>query len=1096
MSNETRIEMRQGLKIPRVFTQNKDPYSTVEYEKRSSIIKNPDGTIVFEMNNIEVPTTWSQVAVDILAQKYFRKAGVPQFDSQGSPILDENGDQIFGSETSVKQVVHRLAGCWRFWGEKYGYFASTEDAQAFYDETVYMLLHQMASPNSPQWFNTGLNFAYNITGPSQGHYYVDPDTKELVKAQDAYTRVQAHACFIQSIRDDLVNEGGIMDLWTREARVFKYGSGTGTNFSNLRGRGEKLSGGGISSGVMSFLKIGDATGGAIKSGGTTRRAAKMVILNMDHPEVEDFITWKANEERKAKILIDHGGYPADYEGEAYRTVSGQNSNNSVRASNKYMDKVINDEEWHLTARTDGKIMKTVQARDLWNKIGEAAWQCADPGVQYDDTINEWHTCGTSGRINATNPCSEYVFLDDTACNLASLNLMKFFDIETQIFDVEAFRHAVRTWTVILEISVLMAHFPSKEIGKRSYEFRTLGLGYTNLGAMLMVSGIPYDSPEALAITGSVSALMTGESYAASAEMASILGPFPRYEENKQHMLRVVRNHRRAAYNAPVDEYEGLSIFPIGINPRHCPTYLLQAATQSWDRAVQMGEKYGYRNAQSTLIAPTGTISLQMDCDTTGIEPDFALVKFKKLAGGGYFKIINRSVEPALRNLGYTEDQIKDIIEYVMGTGHLRGAPHINLVSLAEKGFTKRDIEKAESHMPSSFDIRFVFNGHTLGKDCMERLGFRPEQYNAPGFDLLTELGFTGEQIDVANDHICGTMTIEGAPHLREEHYPVFDCANRCGKKGKRYIPYMAHVRTMAAAQPFLSGAISKTVNMPNEATVEDVLDVYMEAWKLGLKCIAIYRDGSKASQPLSTKTKSAQQTAETKIIEKIIEVPVARERRKMPAERQAITHKFRVGNSEGYVTVGLFEDGTPGELFIHMNKEGSTLAGLMNSFSLVASLALQYGTPLPVLVDKIVHTRFEPMGFTDNPQIKIAKSVMDYIFRWLALKFLHPDDLKKVGINPSDLGMGSNGYSNGTNGYASANAPAEVKEYTPTVKEPPQTEEKKVTDFLKPIPKIEVKKKDFDVQGDAPLCSACGGLMMRSGTCYLCTTCGETSGCS
>ena len=627
-----------GLSFTRHFTQEGvSPYDQFTYELRSSVIRNPGGDVVFEMNNVEVPASWSQIATDILAQKYFRKAGVPQPDGSS------------GRETSVKQVVHRMANCWRAWGLKYGYFASEKDAAIFYEELSYSMLNQSCVPNSPQWFNTGLFESYGIKGKPQGHFYVEQHTGQLEKSTSAYERPQPHACFILSVDDDLVNEGGIMDLWLREARIFKYGSGVGTNYSHIRGEGEKLSGGGTSSGLMSFLKIGDRAAGAIKSGGTTRRAAKMVCLDLDHPEIMDFVNWKVEEEKKVAALIA-AGYSSDYEGDAYKTVSGQNSNNSVRVPNSFFRALEADADWDLKARSNGKTVKSLKAKDLWDQITYAAWRCADPGTQYDTTINEWHTCPQGGRINASNPCSEYMFLDNTACNLASVNLRRFFNEQQQLFDVPGFEYTVRLWTVVLEISVLMAQFPSKEVAQLSYEYRTLGLGYANLGSMLMVSGIAYDSEEARGIAGAISAIMTGIAYKTSAEMAAHLGAFPRYAENREDMLRVMRNHRAAAYDA-TDAYDGLEIKPKGIDARYCADYLLKAATKAWDEAVKWGEQYGYRNAQATVIAPTGTIGLVMDCDTTGVEPDFALVKFKKLSGGGYFKIINQSIPAALHTLG-------------------------------------------------------------------------------------------------------------------------------------------------------------------------------------------------------------------------------------------------------------------------------------------------------------------------------------------------------------------------------------------------------------------------------------------------------------
>jgi len=796
------------MKIQRRFTKpGIDPLDEVQWERRESVIREPDGTVVFEMRDIEVPADWSQVATDILAQKYFRKAGVPQPDGN------------LGRETSARQVVRRLAGCWTDWGRRYKYFDTDEDAAAFDAELSHMLINQMAAPNSPQWFNTGLAYAYGIKGTPQGHYYVDPDTKELRRSEDSYTHVQGHACFIQSVDDDLVNDNGIMDLWVREARVFKMGSGSGTNYSNIRGEGEPLAGGGTSSGLMSFLRVGDRAAGAIKSGGTTRRAAKMVILDMDHPDIVKFINWKVDEEKKVAALMA-AGFNGSYEGDAYQTVSGQNSNNSVRIPDRFMDAIRSNDTWDLTWRTDGRIARTVKAKDLWDQIASAAWSCADPGVQYDDIINSWHTCPAGGRIRASNPCSEYLHLDDTGCNLASLNLMRFYDAERNVFDIDSFEHAVRLWTIVLEITVLMAHFPSQKIARNSYDYRELGLGYANLGTLLMVSGIPYDSPRALAICGAITAILTGESYATSAEMARELGPFPRYKENADAMLRVIRNHRRAAYNAPAQEYEQLRIVPMGIDQTLCPPYLLAAARDCWDRALELGEQYGYRNSQASVLAPTGTIGLLMSCDTTGVEPDFALVKFKKLSGGGYFKIVNQSIELALIHLGYSKPQIEDIVRYVKGSGTLLGAPYINAETLRARGFSDNDIASIEDGLAAAFELGFAFNPVALTESTLERLGIAKENYSAPDFDLLRWLGFNREEVNAANNYICGTMTIEGAPHLKAEHYPVFDCANKCGKIGKRFIHHMGHVRMMAAAQPFISGGISKCVTGDTLLTTE------------------------------------------------------------------------------------------------------------------------------------------------------------------------------------------------------------------------------------------------------------------------------------
>lgn len=1092
----------------RMFTTpGSDPLEEVTYELRTSRIKNTDGSVVFEMENAEIPKDWSQVATDIVVSKYFRKAGVPQRGADGNLLKDADGNVVTGPEKSVKQVVRRLAGCWRYWGETHNYFATTQDAQAFEDELSYMLVHQMCAPNSPQWFNTGINYAYGISGPAQGHYYCDPKTGEVKKSEDAYTHPQPHACFIQSVSDDMVNEGGIMDLWIREARLFKYGSGTGTNFSNIRGDGEPLSHGGRSSGLMSFLKIGDRAAGAIKSGGTTRRAAKMVCLDLDHPDIEEFINWKVNEEKKVAALVK-AGYSNDFNGEAYTTVSGQNSNNSVRASHEFFEAVEKDTDWNLFWRTElkkskaenraAKPNKTLKARALWDQIGYAAWACADPGLQYDTTINDWHTCPADGRINASNPCSEYMFLDNTACNLASLNLLKFYNDEDGTFDVEKYRHGVRLWTIVLEISVLMAQFPSKEIAELSYKYRTLGLGYANLGAMLMRMGIPYDSAKGRAICGALTAILTGESYATSGEMARGLGAFPGYKNNAEHMLRVMRNHRRAAYDAPVKEYENLRVPPVGLHQSDTPSYLLEAAKECWDKAVVMGEEHGYRNAQVSVIAPTGTIGLLMDCDTTGIEPDFALVKFKKLAGGGYMKIANQSVEPALVALGYSEAEVKDIMKYVMGTLSLEGAPHINRNSLREKGFDDADIAKIEKQLSSVFELSFAFNRWVLGDEALKRMGITQEQMDDPAFNLLKTLGYTKEQIEEANVVVCGHMTVEGAPKLKDEHLAVFDCANKCGKIGQRFIHAEGHIRMMAAAQPFISGAISKTINLPHEATVEDIKNAYFLSWKLGLKANALYRDGSKLSQALSNKSDSDEKKEVEKEIvikEKIVYKEMPR-RRKLPAERMAIAHKFSIAGHEGYVHVGMYEDGSPGEIFIKMNKEGSTLSGVMDTLALSLSMNLQYGVPLEVLCEKLVHSRFEPMGMTSNKEIPMVKSVMDYLGRWLALKFL----TKQKAMQFHNHELVERAYAEGTKSKDAfamrlpvvdegAAAPDLFSALDETVHRAVESTEKEAAPSTLEI----AKQQGFT----GSICGGCGSTKMkRNGSCEVCLDCGATSGCS
>lgn len=1117
MSSEQKIKTK-GLKFPRKFTKDDiSVFDQFEYDYRTSVIRNPSGEVVFEMSNVEVPKQWSQIATDILAQKYFRKAGVPQADGS------------YGRETSVKQVAHRLADCWRVWGERNGYFASSTDAQIFYEELVYSILNQMCVPNSPQWFNTGLYESYGIKGKPQGHYFVDAEDGQLKKSTSAYERPQPHACFILSVEDDLVNDGGIMDLWVREARIFKYGSGVGTNFSSIRGEGEKLSGGGTSSGLMSFLKIGDRAAGAIKSGGTTRRAAKMVCLDLDHPEIEGFINWKMEEEKKVAALIA-AGYPSDYEGEAYKTVSGQNSNNSVRISNSFFEKLEKDEDWELKARSDGRTMKKLPARELWNQISYAAWRCADPGTQYNTTINEWHTCPAGGEIRASNPCSEYMFLDNTACNLASANLMKFFDTEKNIFDVEGFEYVCRLWTCVLEISVLMAQFPSKEVAQLSYEYRTLGLGYANLGTMLMVSGIAYDSEEARAIAGALTAIMTGVSYKTSAELASTLGAFPRYEDNKENMLRVMRNHRLAAYDA--DEYEGLSVKPQGLKAQYCPDYLLKAACKAWDDAVELGEKYGYRNAQSTVIAPTGTIGLVMDCDTTGVEPDFALVKFKKLSGGGYFKIINQSVPAALKNLGYNEKEVTAIIKHAVGSGTFAGAPYINHQTLSEKGFITEEIKKLDGSVTSAFEIGFVFNVYNLGEECLQRLGFKPEQYFNFEWSLLEALGFADDEIEAANDYVCGTMTVEGAPFLKDEHLSVFDCANKCGKKGERFIHAHGHIRMMAAAQPFVSGAISKTINLPHEAVIEEIADSYLLSWQLGLKACALYRDGSKLSQPLSNKSDkkkkddSSQMTDDSKVttindqlsstndsnivdmakltIEELLEEVTKRvqaspdtnlkrqlasivERRALPAKRRGFTQKAKINGQTIFLRTGEYADQTLGEIFIDMAKEGATMRSMLNCFAIAVSIGLQYGVPLEEYVEKFVFTKFDPAGFVEHPNIKSSTSIVDFIFRVLGYEYLNRTDLVHVLDKPEVMNMGNEEW----------DEPSKLPELSSIRIIAAAQAIKTSKQSIKPENNLDaVNAAARNMQSDAPACNTCGHITLRSGTCYKCLNCGNSMGCS
>ncbi|WP_291855203.1 vitamin B12-dependent ribonucleotide reductase [Bradyrhizobium sp.] len=1242
-------------------TSGQSPYAGIDFRLTTSEIRNPDGSIVFRLENVEVPQFWSQVASDVLAQKYFRKAGVaarlkkveeetvPSWlwrsvpDTEALAALPEN--ERFVSELSAKQVFDRLAGCWTYWGWKGKYFSTEEDAQAFFDELRFMLAKQMVAPNSPQWFNTGLHWAYGVDGPGQGHYYVDPFTGKLTRSKSAYEHPQPHACFIQGVNDDLVNEGGIMDLWVREARLFKYGSGTGSNFSRLRGEGEKLSGGGRSSGLMSFLKIGDRAAGAIKSGGTTRRAAKMVVVDADHPDIETYIDWKVKEEQKVAALvtgsrinqkhlkavlkacvncegsgddcfdpeknpalrreiklarralvsdnvikrviqfakqgykeIDFPTYDTDWDSEAYLTVSGQNSNNSVSLKDDFLRAVETNGDWNLIGRTSRKVTKTLKARDLWEKIGHAAWASADPGLHFNTTMNDWHTCKASGDIRASNPCSEYMFLDDTACNLASANLITFYTPSPAgggalgRFDVESYEHLCRLWTVVLEISVMMAQFPSKAIAELSYEFRTLGLGFANIGGLLMTMGLPYDSKEGRALCGALTAIMTGVAYATSAEMAKELGPFPGYKKNAAHMLRVIRNHRRAAHGESRG-YEALAVSPVPLDHAACPQGdLVTRAKVAWDQALELGELSGYRNAQTTVVAPTGTIGLVMDCDTTGIEPDFALVKFKKLAGGGYWKIINQAVPAALRALGYSEADIAEIEAYAVGHGSLSNSPGINVSTLKAKGFTDEALAKVEKALPTAFDIKFAFNKWTFGEDFLrETLKLAPEAIAAPGFDLLAAVGFSKREIEAANVHICGAMTVEGAPHLKAEHYPVFDCANPCGKIGKRYLSVESHIRMMAASQPFISGAISKTINMPNDATVEDCKSAYMLSWKLALKANALYRDGSKLSQPLNSQLISdddeeddaieafydkpmaarAAQVSE-KIVEKLVErIIVMREREKMPDRRKGYTQKAVVGGHKVYLRTGEYDDGRLGEIFIDMHKEGAALRSFINNFAIAVSLGLQYGVPLEEYVDAFTFTRFEPAGpVQGNDSIKYATSILDYVFRELAVSYMSRFDLAHVdpsesnfdamgkGVEEGKQPEGSNKYlSKGltrsrtdklvvmrgvdTDARGAGNVTA-IASHGPSARLADTLEgavalKQEAQHDLSPTEKLEAlqwSKSGAAQQAIAPskaerraeakakgyegeMCGECGNFtLVRNGTCMKCDTCGSTTGCS
>ncbi|MEQ1714986.1 MAG: vitamin B12-dependent ribonucleotide reductase [Hyphomicrobium sp.] len=1270
------------MKITRRFTEaGQSPYATIPFRRATSEIKNPDGSIVFSLEGFDVPEHWSQVAADILAQKYFRKAGVAKrlkkFEETQIPswlwraIPDDAAlagmpeKERFGGEEDARQVFDRLAGTWTYWGWKGGYFTTEDDARAFYDEHRYMLANQMAAPNSPQWFNTGLHWAYGIDGPGQGHMYVDHETGQLTQSASAYEHPQPHACFIQSVNDDLVNENGIMDLWVREARLFKYGSGTGSNFSSLRGADERLSGGGRSSGLMSFLKIGDRAAGAIKSGGTTRRAAKMVVVDVDHPDIEEYITWKVREEQKVAALVTGSRicqkrlkavmtacvnceadadacfdpiknpklkiaireakrdgvpqnyilrviqfakqgytdmafdtYDTDWDSEAYLTVSGQNSNNSVRVTDDFLNAVVEDTDWNLTARKTGKTTKTLKARDLWEQIGYAAWASADPGIQFHTTINDWHTCPKSGPIRASNPCSEYMFLDDTACNLASLNLLRFRKDGKSIgsdaaasekgaahaaaaFDIESYEHACRLWTIVLEVSVLMAQFPSRQIAELSYRYRTLGLGFANIGGMLMSAGISYDSNEGRAICGAISAIMTGVAYATSAEMARELGPFPGYAPNAAEMLRVMRNHRRAAYGMS-SGYEKLSVAPVPLDAANCPDpRLIEASRNAWDRALALGEEHGFRNAQSTVVAPTGTIGLVMDCDTTGIEPDFALVKFKKLAGGGYFKIINQSVPEALRVLGYRENQIAEIEAYAVGHASLRQSPAINHTTLLAKGFTPDALAKIEGGLAAAFDIKFVFNRWTLGDAFLiETLKVPADKLSDPAFDLFAHLGFSKKDVEAANEHVCGSMTLEGAPHLKPEHLSVFDCANPCGRKGKRYLSVESHIRMMAASQPFISGAISKTINMPNDASVEDCKQSYMLSWKLALKANALYRDGSKLSQPLNSQVlgdddasddmtaaeallaNTAMGARTTIVTERIVEKLVDRvvyikqqERDKLPTRRKGYTQKASVGGHKVYLRTGEYDDGRVGEIFIDMHKEGAAFRSLMNNFAIAISLGLQYGVPLEEYVEAFTFTRFEPAGLVQgNETIKNATSILDYIFRELAVSYLARHDLAHV--DPREIvgetGLGSSDHTTDaqldldlperyvSKGLVRGNPVVRLHRTTgagaasPGVSssvEAMRQMQQDVTDLHGGVAQsigatalkteTEVLYQRSSVKAEtAPLltkselfkqraseaklrgyegasCSECHNFtMVRNGTCLKCDTCGSTSGCS
>jgi ribonucleoside-diphosphate reductase alpha chain len=963
-SSDIETQGKHGLRIKRLFTKpGFHPFNEIEWELRTATIQNEKGHVIFEQRNVEVPRDWSQTATNIVASKYFHgKLGTAEHES------------------SAKQLISRVADTIAQWGVEDAYFRREEDARAFHDELLHLLVRQKASFNSPVWFNCGLWHKYRRSAAG-GAFYWDPATGDIKMETEAYRHPQCSACFINSVQDNLQS---ILELAKTEGMLFRYGSGSGTNFSPLRSSVESLSGGGMASGPVSFMKGYDAFAGVIRSGGKTRRAAKMVILDIDHPDIEEFIECKAKEERKAWALVD-AGYDPSLGGEAYGSIFFQNANNSVRVTDDFMRAVIEDKDWVTRRITTGEPAKSYRARDLMKKIAAAAWQCGDPGMQFHTTVNRWHTAKATAPINASNPCSEYMFLDDSACNLASLNLMKFLSPDGQ-FDVEAFRHAVDVMITAQEILVDNASYPTAKIARNSHDFRPLGLGYANLGAVLMASGLPYDSDAGRDVAAAITAVMHGEAYLQSSRLAEEIGPFAGYAVNRDPFLGVISMHRQSLEN---------------INPRNVPPNFWEAARKTWDDCLASGMKYGYRNAQVTVLAPTGTIGFMMDCDTTGIEPDLALVKYKKLVGGGLIKIVNNVVPTALLKLCYNEAQAAEIVNYI-------------------------------------------------------------DQQS----------------------------TIEGAPHLKPEHLPVFDCSLKPAN-GKRAIHYMGHVRMMAAVQPFISGAISKTINMPEEATVEDVANAYLEAWRLGLKAIAIYRDGSKRIQPLSTKKQESgvrsqepekqdsglriqDSGAASPALSPQPLVPSRPYRRKLADERRAITHKFSIGGHEGYLTVGLYEDGLPGEIFITMAKEGSTVSGLMDSFATAISLALQYGVPLKVLCDKFSHSRFEPSGWTPNPHIRMAKSVMDYISRWLAIKFLLGE--AQPGEEPSGSPL------NGAN-VERATGPA--TQFTRATGE-----------RLNPDGSMQPSLAGVEQSDDAPSCSDCGAIMVRNGAWYRCMNCGSTTGSS
>jgi len=1066
-----------GLSFDRYFTKKGvHPYEEIDWVESDIDITNDKGEVIFRQEGVEHPDFWSQRAVRIVASKYF----------YGDPDKPEE------RESSMREIVDRVAKTMRKWGEKDGFFATEKDARIFEEELTWLLINQNAAFNSPVWFNCGHWHENNITSGEMKAYRWDPEKEKVVEVRDEegpYKYPQCSACFILDVQDDMES---ILQHAVEEGRLFKYGSGTGTNFSSIRSSKEPVSGGGVASGPLSFMRIYDSVAGSIRSGGRTRRSAKMDILNIEHPDVEDFIWAKKKQEDIARILVEEHGYAPDMDGLIYQdTVRFQNSNQSVRLNGEFMEAYENDQAFWTKEVTTGDRCEKYEAQELMEQICESAWDNAEPGVQFNDTINDWHTCKNSGEINGTNPCSEYIFLDNTACNLASLRLTQYLD-ENDDFDVEKFKKAVRIIFTAQELIVDNASYPTEPIAKGSHDFRTIGLGYADVGAMLMKLGIPYDSKKGTDLVGAITGLMTGEAYRVSSEISEITGPFPKYEKNEEPMLDVIDKHRELAEGlseemgapgyAERDKYAGQDW-----------SYIAEASQEVWNRALERGREHGYRNAQASVIAPTGTISFYMDCDTTGIEPDYSLVKFKRCSGGGFIKIVNQMVPSALRNLGYTEAEIEDIFEHMAGTQTLDSDCPVNWSSLKESGMTENELECVESALEHARDLQQAFTPEVLGDEVLDRFEISEEDREDPQFDFLSEIGFSDEEISTSSRTITGTFTIEGAPHIKNEHLKVFDCANKCGE-GERAISPMGHVNMMASAQRWVSGGISKTVNLPADAEVEDIEDIYYKSWKKGVKCIAVFRADSKGASVMSTgsddeeadededavavsgpngstiETESeAVQYYQERVDELEQELEEAREeleshgghkpiRKRLPDERESITHKFSIGGHEGYVTVGKYDDGSPGEVFITMAKEGSVVSGLMDTVATSTSIALQYGVPLEVLVKKFTHTRFEPSGWTNNQDIPLAKSVMDYIFRWLGNKYL-PDD------------------------------EAEDAEKAALQSKPPKRPSE--------LPSVEQKEQDvYESQSDSPPCSHCGSIMINNGTCYACPNCGSTTGCS